>query len=372
MKMKCIKKNHRKILVCSDLKRESINRIELDFLYAPPDGLLEVIDYNPDKHIITYDIGGCVSLQDFYKNASISSSELLRIIRETVKVFGNLEKANMKIQKIDYDFRYVFYNTRKRIIEFAFCPIQNSYWPSDIQKVLDFMQSLITKAVISTSSSSDNERIGMILQCIKKEKYHALKKISDMFEEDELIGRKSHEYAPINDKSEVQEISQTVSIFSGTWTSIPEVSSKDDMNSNPIIDRPSDTIDDDIAYPGDTVDDEIDIPGDTVDEVGIIRNDCTDTEYPIRQKRCIIGRIGVDGYGNRVEPDVAVTDNMRVSKQHAVITNEDGKYYITDLTKKGKTRLNGIVIPYGEAKELKDGMKIQLAIESFTFFIRKG
>ena len=368
MKMKCIKKNHRNILICTDLKRESINRVELDYLYAPPDGLLEVIDYNPDKHIITYDVGGCISLHEYYKNGSISSAELLRLIKQTVDIFSNLEKVNMKIQKIEYDFHYVFYNTRKCIVEFAFCPIQNSYWPSDIQKVLEFLQNLITRAIISTSSSNDSERIGAILQCIKKEKYQALKKISEMFEDDEQLGKKSLDYAPINDDSEVQTVTQTVSLFSGEWTSTP-IAEPETVPIDPIY-KPSDTVDDDIVTPGDTVDDDMDIPGDTIDEIAIIKNDCTSTEYEIRQKRCIIGRIGVDGYGNRVEPDVAVTDNMRVSKQHAVISYEGEKYFIMDLTKKSKTKLNGVVIPYGEKKELLNGAKIQLAIESFTFIIR--
>ena len=54
MKLKYTKFKQRHILICSDLKKEGINRKELDMLYDPPEGLLRVVDYDESKKTITY------------------------------------------------------------------------------------------------------------------------------------------------------------------------------------------------------------------------------------------------------------------------------------------------------------------------------
>ena len=64
-----------------------------------------------------------------------------------------------------------------------------------------------------------------------------------------------------------------------------------------------------------------------------------------------------------------VPDNSAVSRVHADILSEDGKYYIEDQGSVNYTYLEGRLIEQHKKFEIVNGMKIRLANEDFTFFI---
>lgn len=65
--------------------------------------------------------------------------------------------------------------------------------------------------------------------------------------------------------------------------------------------------------------------------------------------------------------DYIVKDNPRISRRHAVILQENGQYYLSDMDSSNSTFLNGIKI--GENKILRDGDIIHLADEKVIFKI---
>ena len=126
------------------------------------------------------------------------------------------------------------------------------------------------------------------------------------------------------------------------------------------------------------------MPGDTLDasETAALRHDASGIEYELPYGDCIIGRVGVDGNGKPVSPDLVVTDNKKVGKHHAKITYDGLHYYIIDLASKNKTWVNGQLLesgydPFtqsynGRKAMIENGTKIQLACEGFTFIIKNG
>lgn len=74
-------------------------------------------------------------------------------------------------------------------------------------------------------------------------------------------------------------------------------------------------------------------------------------------------KIGKTGMG----VDYTVTGNSAVSRVHAIITNQDGDYYIKDNKSTNHTYVNGKIVNEGENALLTDGCKIVLGDEEFTF-----
>ena len=145
-----------------------------------------------------------------------------------------------------------------------------------------------------------------------------------------------------------------------------------------------------IQVPGDTIDppaqNGIAVPGDTISidgtasvRIGVIYHPLSGAEFPISGMLTSIGRDGVDGYGRPVKPDLAVTTDRGVSKNHAIILQENGYFYITDAAGKGNTFVNDQPIACGVNPDgtlngqwtpLSDGTTIRLAQQGFVFRIR--
>ncbi len=69
----------------------------------------------------------------------------------------------------------------------------------------------------------------------------------------------------------------------------------------------------------------------------------------------------------RSRVNYCITDNTSISRTHARFTGRGGMTYITDLKTTNGTFLNGVKIQPNQEKQLKNGDRIALADEEFTF-----
>ena len=65
--------------------------------------------------------------------------------------------------------------------------------------------------------------------------------------------------------------------------------------------------------------------------------------------------------------DYCISDNPAVSRSHAYIVVEDGKYMIIDTNSKNHTYVDGNMIPINTPVEIMNGMKIRFGNEDFEF-----
>lgn len=420
MKLKYTKLKQRHILVCSDLKKEGVNRKELDILYDPPEGLLRVLDYDESKRVITYDVGCCIPLQSYYKQKCFTEDEVLLMVRQLLAILNNMEKSRLTMQKLVLEFKYVFFNITHAMLQVVFCPVQNNYSPLESEQIFAFLKELVTNAVIIRDGhGQSNDKIQSFLLFLKKQQQFSAKAISvffnDGYEEpsqqadsyiefpNPSITELPSSYPKSNDTRQNQQVASFTPNISETISRRQPTAPTDPLPST--IQKPvpvshtgfnSDQCQSSkslqstpIASPGDTTDTSEDLnsgfiqPSDTLDteEIAYIRNDITKIEYELPYGDCIIGRAGIDAYGKPVCPDLVVTENMRVSKFHAQISYDGIHYYIADLTGKGKTRVNGQIIESGinpstrmfngKKTHIENGDKIQLASEGYTFIIKE-
>lgn len=416
MKLKYTKFKQRYILTCSGLKKEGVNRKELDVLYDPPEGLLRVIDYDEAKRIITYDVGCCVPLQLYYKQRCFTEDEVLMLVRQLLSILGNLERSRLTAQKLILEFKNVFYNIDQRMLQIVFCPVQNNYSPLESEQIFTFLRELVTNAVVIRDGQLNVDKIQSFLYFLKKQQQFSAQAI-EVFFDDAFASPVSQEpqieiptpsitaFPTASSPSNAQSGQAIKPYVPGYTSNSPEAASRIAQQAIkspiPIVPIPSsapisvpkqtNTVLPPIITPGDTVDafDEIGkggiaMPGDTLDasETAVLRHDASGIEYELPYGDCIIGRVGVDGNGNPVSPDLIVTDNKKVGKHHAKITYDGLHYYIIDLASKNKTWVNGQLLesgydPFtqsynGRKAMIENGTKIQLACEGYTFIIRNG
>ena len=66
--------------------------------------------------------------------------------------------------------------------------------------------------------------------------------------------------------------------------------------------------------------------------------------------------------------DFIISDNTAVSRKHAEIHYENGKYFILDLNSTNKTIVDGTIVRPGYKFELFSGCRICFIIINFCFF----
>lgn len=418
MKLKYTKYKQRHILICSGLKKEGINRKELDTLYAPPEGLLRVVDFDESKRTITYDVGCCVPLQLYYKQKCFTEDEVLMMVRQLLTILGNMEKSRLTMQKLVLEFKNVFYNIDKRMLQIVFCPVQNNYSPLESEQIFNFLKELVTNAIIVRDGRTDIDKIQSFLFFLKKQQEFSAKAIAVFFDDqfEETAKESSHIEIPKPSNTGYPTSAQTYSSVSqsekpyipGFTSNSPEVIGRMMQTSPPPSPVPSPKkpvsiyntnhtqqemlpeTKAPIVSPGDTIDayDEdppkVEVPSDTLDtsEVAFLKHESTGIEYELPFGDCVIGRIGVDANGNTVTPDLVVTENKRVGKLHAKITYDGTYYYIIDLASKNKTRVDNQIIESGydpisktfngKKTKIENGTRIQLASEGYIFIIREA
>lgn len=410
MKLKYTKQRMRHILVCSGLKKEGINRKDLDSLYNPPEGLLRVLNFDESKQVITYDVGCCVPLSLYYKQKCFSADEVLMLVRQLLEILKQMENNRLTMQKLVLDFKYVFYNIDQRMLQLVFCPVQNNYTPLESDRIFTFLRELVSNAVVISDPNTKEDKIQNFLFFLKKQQQFSAQAIAVFFEENsevdyrgevtsqiELPHKSSYGPPTTSDSYDSGLQTSSVSPAASTFSDVSNLNCKpttpvaspspstsiEDMlkgfakNSTSGIAAPSDTID---AYDSGT---DIDVPSDTLDacSVAVLVHNCSKVEYELPLSDCVIGRVGVDGNGKTVAPDLAVTDNRRVGKFHAKIIYDGVCYFIIDLNSKNKTRVNGVIIPpglnpdgsyNGQKTLLENGAQVQLASEGYTFVIKEG
>jgi len=67
--------------------------------------------------------------------------------------------------------------------------------------------------------------------------------------------------------------------------------------------------------------------------------------------------------------DYCVSDNSAVSREHACVICNNGRYYISDLNSKNGTYIDGRIVNPGSKMEIRDKSKLVLANEEFIFRI---
>ena len=97
--------------------------------------------------------------------------------------------------------------------------------------------------------------------------------------------------------------------------------------------------------------------------------------YIVREKSDKIFRLEKDETKigrSRTMTDCCISGNSAVGRLHAVIVKKDNEYYLSDNNSTNKTFLNSKELIPEKAYLLKNGDRIRLANENFTFWKKES
>ncbi|MDR1953844.1 MAG: FHA domain-containing protein [Clostridiales Family XIII bacterium] len=92
----------------------------------------------------------------------------------------------------------------------------------------------------------------------------------------------------------------------------------------------------------------------------LVRED-TREEIPINKPQFTIGR-------SKADVDYCISDRTVVSRAHAVILSQGGRYYVVDLNSSNKTYVNNNELIPNREVEIQSGAHVRLADVGFVFY----
>ena len=326
------------------------------------------------KKGIEYTAPGNISLFDFL-HSGITQNDFFVVFAQYIECIKKIERNGFNANNLVLDTRFIFYNTVTKEVQFIYQPLENS---PNRANIFSFIYSLGNETVLRPGESFNflSQLIGFFrnmqtfsvtaaenyIMRVYPQVYKQVKRSKPG--DSQVLKREGWNYFDEKTQTDVKGANNQ----DGNPPFIPPEPA-------PIPPQPANFFD----PSGDTdvlFDDEDDGSGATT-----VLNDGTDVledptpSYPYIIRLNTFERADVNKPVFRVGKeksyvDYFVVNNNAVSRIHADIITQNGRYYIKDNNSTNHTFVNGTVVPPGVQFELSDGDAIMLANEPFEFHVK--
>ncbi len=305
--------------------------------------------------VIRYEIGQLVSLAEMIENG-LSEGAMISIMRKMTKVIIHAEDYLLELTGYCYDKKYVFLDMELRNIRMIFIPVEK--YSSEIN-FREFCRKLIEEYFekygrnqgylkeVDRFLAQGKGTLTELLQLLESEEMDIKlgKKKGIELTSDERIQNDKPEIEPgnVSEEKKVRTLERKKVVLENSKKAAKAI--------------------EDTAYRTEPA---YVLHKQTNDEIrrkaGIVR-ESTQEEIIVEGINFIIGQ-------SSELCQYSVTGNAAVSNRHARITKKkDGTYWIEDLFSTNGTFVDGMRIYQGHPTELRNGSRIFLADEQFTFHI---
>ncbi len=330
---------------------------------------------------LIYDVTGFKNFQNFVKNP-ITKNVFMEIVQSIQSVFLETQNRHMEIRKINFDWDSVYVNPATNRLFFIYIPVTEFDNEMSLKSILETLPSQCVLSqtedtgyvreftnFLSSNTSITTGRLDDFLNT-QNSQYGQKIENSDAFVTCPDCGnklaigyqfcgkcgkrldssrekRKDNEYDPLAEpiQDDYSRTGDSSSFFQSSESFHEKKNGTTVLSNGSMMgeDYNKTTVLNPIQYPY------------------LIRQ-YNDEKISISQSPFRLGR-------ERQRCNYYVPDNSAVSRVHADITSENGKYYIEDQGSVNYTYLEGRLIEQHKKFEIVNGMKIRLANEDFTFFI---
>lgn len=314
--------------------------------------------------VIEYTGPESLSLFEYLK-APISKYEFFYMMAQIVEATNRLDRANLFLNKLMMDMRYVFINKMTREIHFIYLPIVISHYCVD---VLGFIEAIVYSLV--PNPAENTEYIAQFMNFIKS---------LSGFSADEIQA-----YIATQDRSVASQIKKQNVGQSGFITDKPkdyyDHYEKTDDDATSLLNE-----DDDNTSLLDEEDDEgtalLDDEGTALldDDEGtsiLLENSVgyQQVHFPSLHRTSTNETISINKPVFRLGKeksyvDYFVSNNNSVSRSHADIITRGTRYFVYDHNSKNNTYINDKILPVKVEVEIFEGNMLRLANEEFVFHI---
>lgn len=365
-----VKNKDSKITVKSKLdKDESVNQREVDVLNSKViRGLMRPTVENGRK--ISYLSPGGVTLEE-YLGSGISKNDFFLIFAQILEVVKAVDRNSFNINNLVMNLKYTFVNKQTKEVHFIYQPIIS-------QKISSNLASFLYDVAYSTrlALNEDVRPINELLAYIR-----GLNVVSPTPLENYIL----KVYPQIYKQVKRQKLGQSEMLAGADvyyrrneWDEKKQEAADDEATSLLKEDDDEATsllVDDDneatslLEYD----DDATSLLSDDDEATSLLDNSYSNS-YPYLIRKNTFDRIDINKPVFRIGKersyvDFFIADNNTISRLHADIITENGRYYLKDNNSTNHSYVNGNMLAANQKSELFDGAIITLSNEDFEFHI---
>lgn len=346
-KIKFIENKYGSYVVIKSTKGQELNRREVELINSNQiDGFLHMnVTEARDKFELEYELNGLLSLPDFLQDTMLSKRLFSIILKKVIEPLKRAEKMYLNKELIRFDVNQILIHPENWNVYYLYIPIQPfevegslketlleivRYARFDYSEGYEFVQEFIR--IVNAGVSFSAFELDEYIQSISVEKQ---KKEETIVHSKSVKVTNEQQYNPIiKEENKLREKERMAS------SSHHQISVNEDERGVVTVFRASKNVSPTTAWLENKVD---------ASKIFISQN-------PFR--------IGKSSH----EADYKLIDGHNsVSRKHADIIKEQGKYYIVDLGSTNGTFVNGRRIQPGEKEELKNDTLIGIAKVEFIF-----
>lgn len=350
-------------------------------------GLLSVeVNRKKSSFQLVYDVTGLTVFNNFLQQA-MTKKLFIGIVRGIIDMFNKLRSQHMEESKILFEMNSIYVNPTTYALFYIYVPICDFNNGTNIR---DFLLSLPSYCVFP--GTEDNEYVGRYLQFLNEKTNLSLVGLSELLDtlEGKVGNSNNQQQAKIGDNcpycGEKIELKSVFCQYCGK-----KLSTVNNGQNNTY--DPLQTNQQNPSSRGNTSSDSLIHNWNQKEELGgnkttVLGNGFTGNSnvngttvlgqnmrsFPYLIRKYTEEKILIDNSPFRIGKErqncnYYVPDNSAVSRNHADIFSEEGKYYIVDNGSTNYTYLDGRRIEQHVRYEIENNMQIRLANEDFTFYV---
>lgn len=343
-------------------KTEDVNGREMDFITKHAADVFLPVDFTMQKNdrYLRCAAVNCVPLGNFLQ-LPLGKKSFFDMILRIVSMLKLCEQHSMKIKNMEMNFDRVFVNTKTQDLQFVYWPLVNAQASVDL---VAFLMEIAYKAVFAKDENS-----AYVMEYIHYLKTHMPFSVNHF---ERFISGQTGVQSTGGDPYASGAIDLSGGSSSVAGNAARDIAYTPNYGSaqptyEPTIHQPA--VQTPLSSSTTGLQPRKDEDTDKTSFLGVgafnqrvvfLLWDRTGEKIMITNQFYKIGT-------NKDKSDYVITGNKTVSRHHASIITETGRYYIMDNGSTNKTYVNGNLLPAHQKIEITAGARIRMSNEDFTF-----
>lgn len=292
-----------------------------------------------------FDITGYLTLQEYTKAITTNKNDLIYIMQNITSTIINSENYLLKKSNLVLKQEDIFVNPITKEVKMIYIPTKEKVYENDYESIRDFLIQMIDNAI---KKDNNNVLLRDISKYLKQEYYNLqeVKRKLDAIIHQEIVPQINIENNTQNEvkvekRVEKKKKDDKQGVFSKLFGSNKKVVVETKQESKSIENNISD------------VQEEVIIRTNKLVSFLYFESSNTQEKIYIDKDIFLLGRL----------PEVVdyAISNGAIGRVHARIEKDNNKYYLTDLSSRNGTFINGNRLEANNRYELYDGCQVRLA-----------
>lgn len=355
-------------LVVNPTRKQDLNSREVDLLMTHKYEVLLGVEMSPKK--LSYNISGMTSL-DKVLAAPLSVEEMYKILEELVSMLKQVQESYLQANNVLVDLEHIFVDPRSGKLRFVYLPILA--YPNKTDFIVFFRNFVNSVTLIG---GTDQMEIRKLKECLANMVVFSIHDMERLVLSALNPPKENPWEAKIINAMKTGAVVQVcrrckaTNDGTGRYCSCCGQALEDSIDE--LFYKPEEQKKSGVSQPQQRKLPRTDMSmprRKTVHTSGDLKNDLIapclfhvriGSRVQLNKREVVLGKASA-------MVDYVVTGNAMVSRVHAKVLNQNGRYYIVDMGSRNGTFVNGRKLSEGVPCELFEGQQIKLGNEVFIF-----